>query len=232
MGPLRVVIRIAPLDRAAVGFVAARMRAGDRDEIFATRWDDDPDTIADETMACARFGAVAWHVGEPVAVVCAMPLWPGVWTVAMFATVRWPAVAGAGTRWLRRELMPDVVAAGAHRVECRSLATHVTAHRWLERLGARREALLTDYGRNREAFYLYAWTLSDLLMGDSLMCFSSPSPPPPPPAPGPDSASVEAAASAERERLRRARGRASTILTGGLGDSSPVASAVKRLLGQ
>jgi hypothetical protein len=32
--------------------------------------------------------------------------------------------------------------------------------------------------------------------------------------------------------LRRARGRAATILTGGLGDSSPAASAVKRLLGQ
>jgi hypothetical protein len=155
-----------PLDRAAVGFVAARMRAGDRDEIFATRWDDDPEKIAEETMACAQFGCVAWHAAEPVAVVCAMPLWPGVWTVAMYATTRWPAVVLAVTRWLRRELMPDVTASGAHRVECRSLATHVMAHRWLERLGARREALLIDYGRNREAYYIYAWTLTDLTLAD------------------------------------------------------------------
>jgi hypothetical protein len=157
---------IAPLDHAAVGFVAARMRDCDRDEIFATRWENDPQKIAEETMTCARFGAVAWHEDEPVAVVCAMPLWPGVWTVAMYATAKWPAVALAVTRWLRRELMPDVAATGAHRVECRSLATHVMAHRWLERLGARCDGVLTDYGRHREAFYVYAWTLTDLLMGD------------------------------------------------------------------
>jgi hypothetical protein len=155
-----------PLDRSAVGFVAARMRDEDRDEIFATRWNDDPAPIADEIMACARFGAVASRDREPVAVICAMPLWPGVWTVSMFATVKWPAVGGAVTRWARRELMPDVAASGAHRVECRSLATHVMSHRWLERLGARREALLVDYGRSREAFYIYAWTLTDLLMGE------------------------------------------------------------------
>ncbi|HTI86320.1 MAG TPA: hypothetical protein VL966_06930 [Alphaproteobacteria bacterium] len=165
-----------PLDRVAVGFVAARMRDPDRDEIFATRWDDDPEKIADETIACARFGCVAWHGGEPAAVVCAMPLWPGVWTVAMYATTSWPAVAPAVTRWIRRQLMPDIVATGAHRAECRSLATHVMAHRWLERLGARREALLTDYGRNREAYYVYAWTLTDLTLADlpgDLRCAST-----------------------------------------------------------
>ncbi|MGE5537324.1 MAG: hypothetical protein ACM30I_01810 [Gemmatimonas sp.] len=43
---------------------------------------------------------------------------------------------------------------------------------------------------------------------------------------------MEAAALAERDRLRRARGRAATILTGGLGDTSPAMAAVKRLLGQ
>ncbi|MGE5537323.1 MAG: hypothetical protein ACM30I_01805 [Gemmatimonas sp.] len=157
-----MVTSLRPLDRDAVAFVAAHMRACDREEIFATRWDDDASAIADETVACARFGVVAWASGAPVAVVCAMPLWPGVWTVAMYATDAWLMVAGAVTRWIRRELMPNVAATGAHRVECRSLASHGTAHRWLERLGGRREATLTDYGRNRECFYVYAWTLTDL----------------------------------------------------------------------
>lgn len=65
------------------------------------------------------------------------------------------------------------------------------------------------------------------------MCFGPSSPPAPPPIPTPDNTpAIQAAAAAERERLRRARGRASTILTGGLGDTSFAPSAIKRLLGE
>ena len=153
---------IRPLDTAAVAHVCAHMRALDRAEIVATRADDDAPAVADATMTLARFGGVAWWNDEPVAVACAMPLWPGVWSVGMYATDRWPRVARATTRWIASHLMPDLIAAGAHRAECRSLATHVTAHRWLERLGAMREGTLADCGRNRETFYLYAWTLTKM----------------------------------------------------------------------
>jgi hypothetical protein len=68
------------------------------------------------------------------------------------------------------------------------------------------------------------------------MCFGPLAPPSapsaPPPIPTADNAAVDAAASAERQRLLRARGRAATILTGGLGDTSAAPSAVKRLLGE
>ena len=65
------------------------------------------------------------------------------------------------------------------------------------------------------------------------MCFGPSSPPPLPPIPTPDSTpEIQAAAVAERERLRRACGRAATILTGGLGDTSLAPSAIKRLLGE
>jgi hypothetical protein len=161
-------LTLAPLDHDAVAFVARHMRADDRAEIFATRCDDDAGVIADETMAFARFGCVAWSGGitpEPAAVACAIPTWPGVWSVGMYATDRWPEVARATTRWIKGVLIPDLVAAGAHRAECRSLAAHVTAHRWLERLGAAREATLAAYGRNREDFFLYAWTHSTLTSG-------------------------------------------------------------------
>jgi hypothetical protein len=47
-----------------------------------------------------------------------------------------------------------------------------------------------------------------------------------------NTAAVDDAAAAERQRLLRARGRAATILTGGLGDTSVAPSAVKRLLGE
>jgi hypothetical protein len=42
---------------------------------------------------------------------------------------------------------------------------------------------------------------------------------------------VQGAALRERERARRARGRASTILTGGEGDTSDAAIGDKKLLG-
>ena len=65
------------------------------------------------------------------------------------------------------------------------------------------------------------------------MCFfSSPSLPPPPPPPKPSDTEVKSAALAERQRAYRARGRASTILTGGLGDLSPAPIVAKFLLGQ
>lgn len=229
-----MAVHIAPLERDAVTFVARRMRALDRAEIFATRWDDDPDAVAAETVALARIGCVAWNgtgdAGEPVAVACAMPLWPGVWSIGLYATDAWPAVARQVTRWIKRTI-PALIAAGGHRAECRSLATHATAHRWMERLGAVREAVLTGYGRNRETFYLYAWTHQPT--GETPMCFGPSSPPPLPPMPTPDNTpEIMAAAAAERERLRRARGRASTILTGGLGVTSMAPSAIKRLLGE
>jgi hypothetical protein len=159
------MVKMTPLDADAVAFVASHMRAADRAEIFATRANDDAAQVAAETMAYARFGAVAWcdmEAGnEPVAVVCAIPLWPGVWSVGMYATDRWPKVAYETTRWIKGVLMPNLQAAGAHRAECRSHAAHAVAHRWLEHLGAKYEARLAAFGRNREPFYLYAWTLGD-----------------------------------------------------------------------
>lgn len=64
------------------------------------------------------------------------------------------------------------------------------------------------------------------------MCFfSAPSAPAIAPAPTESEAEVLAAELRERERARRARGRAATILTGGLGDTTAAPVAPKTLLG-
>jgi hypothetical protein len=180
------VTRIEPLALEPILHVARNMREEDRREIIATRWMFEPDQIAQETFALARFGCVAhanppspndpsskglWPAGRssgfaqadmPVAVVAAIECWPGFYSVGMFATDAWPEVACSLTRWARRRMAASLLAAGAHRMECRTIEGHETAHRWLERLGAVREAVMPDMGRNRETFYLYAWRLSDV----------------------------------------------------------------------
>jgi RimJ/RimL family protein N-acetyltransferase len=80
----------------------------------------------------------------------------------MFATERWPEVALGTTRWARRVLMPALIASGAHRAECRSLASNEASHRWLLRLGARAEARHAGYGKNREDFITFAWRRDDV----------------------------------------------------------------------
>ena len=105
-------VAIGPLEADAVACVAERMRDADRAEIFATRGNDDADAVARETIAYARLGCVSWWDGpagegsstEPVAVVCAIPLWPGVWSVGCYATDKWAHVAPATTRWIARSL--------------------------------------------------------------------------------------------------------------------------------
>lgn len=55
--------------------------------------------------------------------------------------------------------------------------------------------------------------------------------PDPPPAPKRSDADIEAAAEFERRRVRAARGRASTLLTGGRGDTTSAPVSAKTLLG-
>jgi hypothetical protein len=80
----------------------------------------------------------------------------------MFATDLWPAVALSVTRNIRREMMPAMIDSGAVRADCWSMEGHHAAHRWLEVLGAVREATVEDYGPSRKPYHCYSWTRSRL----------------------------------------------------------------------
>ena len=62
--------------------------------------------------------------------------------------------------------------------------------------------------------------------------FSSPSVPPATPAPSLDDPAIAAARKAEQAAAQKARGRAASLLTGGLGDTSEAPTTRKRLLGE
>lgn len=136
--------------------VASNMRESDRREIFAGRWNDDPEELAAD---CLCFGSFGWIACEPhpIAVVGAAPLHPGVWSVYMFAGNDFLKIKLSLTKFVKRVMIPSLVEVGAHRAECHSIDGHVEAHRWLEFLGATRESTRRRFGRNGEDFHCYVW---------------------------------------------------------------------------
>ena len=152
-------MKLAKADLGSLLYVARNMRQADREEIFATRWTDSPDELAAEAFSQrGEFRFVAGDdAGVPIAAIGAVPAWDGMWSAWMFGTDRFGEIGRHLTRWVRRAMIPAVVEAGAHRVEARSMATHTDAHRWMERLGAKPEFVLRQYGREKQDFILFAW---------------------------------------------------------------------------
>lgn len=136
-------------------FIATNMRDDDKKEIYATRWSNSPIDLARDGMQFSPWSYIV-HLERPICAIGAAPMHPGVWAVWMFATDEFPLIGLSLTKWVKRAFMPSLRYFG-HRAECRSWSGHHSAHKWLENLGAIRESVLKDYGKNREDFYLYVW---------------------------------------------------------------------------
>lgn len=139
-------------------YIAQRMRQLDREEIYATRWEDDPKKLASDAMLIPQMSWIAASHGEPVAAGGAIPVHPCVWSVWMFATDKWPSVALGSTKKALSLISHLQGPVGATRIECKSHHLHVVAHKWLEFLGARCESRIHKYGKNGEDFFVFAWT--------------------------------------------------------------------------
>jgi hypothetical protein len=146
------------INRKDVSFIAENLRKSDKMEVFATRWTENGDDLADAILSYGDFGWIACsddHV--PVAAFGAVPMWNGVWSVWMFSTDRWPEVSISVTRFIKKIMTPALEESGYHRAECRSLAENTVSHKWLEMLGASKESEVRNYGRNGETFYIFSW---------------------------------------------------------------------------
>lgn len=137
--------------------VALNMREWDKREIYANRFTDDPMTVAKEAIAIGQ--EVGWVSGldEPIASFGCFEMWPGVWSMWLFATDDFRRIGISMTKLITRSILPMLWDAGAHRLEARSMEGHHDAQRWLEVIGARREATLRGYGKAGEDFHVYAW---------------------------------------------------------------------------
>lgn len=138
--------------------VVRDMREWDRIEIFATQPDDDLDRFA---ALIPYMGPAAWVAGleyEPIAVFGAFERFPGMWDMWLFATDSLNKIGKSMTSSVRRVIVPELFAAGARRLECKSMEGHVQAQSWLSLIGARREASHPEYGRGGETFHTYVWS--------------------------------------------------------------------------
>lgn len=147
------MIRAEPT-KAETQHVVANLRDLDREEIEATSWDLGQNYVHSLQMIRA-FQYVAYAGDDPAAIFGAWPHWPGVWNVYAFGTDAFPA--RSLTKFIRRSMIPTLLEMGAHRADCASLDSHHVAHRWLERLGARRESVMPGFGKNGETFIRYVW---------------------------------------------------------------------------
>lgn len=142
--------------------VAARARDIDRQEILATSGIDDLVAHIAYLEHMPQLGVCVSKDGDPVCVVGAAFMWPGVVSMFMFATDRFPEVAIETTRFVKKVLFPALRDAGVHRLQCHSIATHKTAHDWIRFCGADQETLVPAYGKNREDFVLFAMSRAAL----------------------------------------------------------------------
>ena len=139
-------------------YLAANMRQRDREEVFATMFGNHPADFAAVMKSAGAFKWGAYIDGKIVGIVGATPLWPKVWSSWAVGTDDWPKAVLSLTRHAKRFMIPTLLKAGFIRAEAQSLATHTDAHAWMESLGARRENVLYNYGKNGEKFVSFVWT--------------------------------------------------------------------------
>jgi hypothetical protein len=150
---------LEPLSYENVLHIARNMRSADKEEIYATRWSEQPEDLAHDAMLIPQMCWTAHRDGRPIAAFGAIPMHPGVWSVWMFSTDEWPLVAITVTKHILKRMIPSIIRRneGFQRAECKSHYLHNVAHRWLEYLGATNESTAYKYGKNGEKFYVFAW---------------------------------------------------------------------------
>lgn len=146
-----------------VRFVAERMRDSDFREFSAVSHARTRKQLADvmvDLYGDHPGGMCVYSGGEPAAVGALIEGRPNVMTLMFFATEAMADIAIPLTRFIRNSVFPRYREDGVHRIECISIEGHDEAHRWIEILGLKREAVFRGYGKHGEAFHQFAWVKS------------------------------------------------------------------------
>lgn len=138
--------------------VCQHLREQDRREIFATRFDSEPEDLAETTM---NLIGSAWMVYDndrnPVGVLGFHPVSPGIWGAFAFANDNFNKIAISLTRFIRKGILPSLLATGAKQVQAMVWTEYHQARKWLAGFGAREVAVIPNFGKNGEDFALTVW---------------------------------------------------------------------------
>lgn len=148
----------------AIDYICHNLRAQDHEEVFGILMEDGADYLTQQVTYAAWRGFIltaSWQ-GKPAGLVGFTIRHPELAEVFAMGTDDFEHVAFRLTYFGLKYLKPMMLEQGIRRAQCQSLMSHHTAHRWLERLGFRREAVLREYGRGARDYYQYVALASEL----------------------------------------------------------------------
>lgn len=151
-------MRVDQASAEDIEHVALHMRERDYREFAALSFVEGRERMAQELVNryAGRDGVLCGSKDGPIWVGMSMVTRPGVMTLGLFATDRFPAVGLATTRFVCN-LLDRYEESGIHRIEAVSMEGYRMAHRWLRTIGLQRETEpMRGYGRNGEAFIQFA----------------------------------------------------------------------------
>jgi len=151
------VITIVPGTFRDLSFIASRLREDDRREAEAMIGPVHYIDLA--AMHLRDVVYVALNDGNPVAAFGANRIiGKHLWAAWSWGSDGIGKAVPAITRFVRNEMIPELISYGAHRVEARALASHTMARKWLKMMGATERCELPMFGIGGETFVLFDWT--------------------------------------------------------------------------
>jgi len=95
--------------------------------------------------------------GRPVVIAGAMETEPSVFEIWLFTTDEVSKIRFPFARYIKTVIIPLLKAAGATRLYTKTVADYDIALRWLDYLGAKRETVLRQHGKNGKDYHVYVW---------------------------------------------------------------------------
>lgn len=151
---------LTPISLLDLEYVCYNMRERDKEEVYALRDHNNPFRLAWEATSFIRNngrGRISWIGGKPAAVGAFTQHHPGVWEVWMFGTNQFKAAAMPLLGWVRREAADILATTDAHRLQCDSRADYLEAHKMIQAMGAKREMLMRQYGKDGSDYIRFIW---------------------------------------------------------------------------
>lgn len=156
-------VLLGKMSPAALSYITHNLRDADAEECLGAI-SETPDELASNTLkAHGPLCRIVWLNKVPAAVVGAVKMSPGQYCAYAYGTAAFPRVVLSITKYIRRIIQPTLLLdPDANRCIAIPHANHVTAHRWLEHLGAECEGRMVNFGRDGSDYLLYVWTRASL----------------------------------------------------------------------